>query len=185
MGLFNRIQLEEFTKASIKTAFEFPLEERLAQVDANSDISKEERGAITSELPSFIVALNMMSLVILGTTGKIKRFKGDTTEKISETVAFGYTITIPEYFKHFNKMDESSAVEAAELTMEVATSYLSLVDEDKEYDNSDDIFFALCNGFTDKITSTKSTQDAHVVIFDFSRQLYRNIESAMHRITIS
>lgn len=179
------ITLEEFVSVAIQTAFEYPTAENLQRVDTGQVLSEKEVSDVRKGVPSLILAINQMLLMIEAENGKVKRFKGDSQHDIAETVSYGFGVTSGKYLESTG-LSHDKAADEAEKVGNQCLQYLQKATQNLP-DNApvQDIFFQYCKLFADNILAGSQDTDKHFIVFDFAKQLYRNIESGFNNLKIS
>jgi|SRR3989344_770922 len=187
MGLFaKKVTLEDFVSTVVRTAFEYPSDKNIKKVDADNLLSNKEVSRLKECIPSFIIAVNSMLIMLAAEQGVIKRFKGDSNYEVSKTVGYALAVTTGGYLE-YKGSSKQHAADISEAICSKAFEYLEIA-ENKLGDNSkiDDIFFEFCTHFRSQVLE-KMTTDEHdkaFVVFDFAKQLYRNIRTGFGSLKI-
>jgi hypothetical protein len=174
--------LEQFVSAAVQTAFEYPAAENLQKVDTSQVLSARETTHLIKEVPAFIIAVNQMLVMIAADQGKVKRFKGDSQHDIGQGIGYGFAVTTGMYLESTGLSHDKAANEAERIG-DKSLKYLQTASGNVADDAPvQDIFFEYCKLFALGFSQDK---DKNFVVFDFAKQLYRNIESAFNGLKVS
>jgi hypothetical protein len=190
MGLFTKkdhVILEEIVPLIVMTAFEYPFEENIQRVQANNPVlDKEQIDKAKEQLPYFIIAINFALLKFAAEQGKIARFKNDDPYEVDKSLGYAFAIEIGRYLQNQGADKTKASSESERIGLE-ALSYIDAASS-RLSDNPliKDVFFEICSEYDTRVMGkfNKDNIEKSAIIFDFAKQLYRNIDESNKKIII-